>query len=41
MICPFFKQLSRASYKFAQQNVFVSVFAFMHIGLLLTNIKTN
>jgi len=37
--CPFFHQLIRASYKFPRENVFAISFAFMHIGLLLTNGK--
>jgi hypothetical protein len=37
MFCPFFQQISRTSYKFLRENVFVRLSAFMHIGLLLTN----
>jgi hypothetical protein len=32
--CPFLEQLIRTSYKFQRENVFVSIRAFMHIGLL-------
>jgi hypothetical protein len=39
--CLFSQQLICASYKFPRENVFVSVSGFMHIGLLLTNLKTK
>jgi hypothetical protein len=39
--CPFFKRLIRASYKFKKENVFVSIRAFMHIGLLLMQRPRN
>jgi hypothetical protein len=41
VLCLFFQQLIRASYKLPRENVFASAFRFMHIGLLLTNNKTK
>jgi hypothetical protein len=34
-VCTFFNQFIRANYKFQKENVFVSIRALMHIGLLL------